>query len=72
MPDSVPSPYAEDAPDVVLDRDGLDRLYPFHIRVDGEFRIAGIGRALARIITLPCERPPLDAVFELERPSDAL
>jgi len=71
VPDSVVPSYSGNAPDVVLDRGGLDRLYPFHIRVDGEFRIAGIGRALSRIITLPCERPPLDAVFAIERPSDA-
>jgi signal transduction histidine kinase len=71
LPDSAhPSDDAGNAPDVVLDRSGLDRLYPFHIRVDGAFRIAGIGRALSRIVTLPRDRPPLDQVFTIERPSD--
>jgi signal transduction histidine kinase len=71
LPDSAhPSSYADDAPAVVLDRGGLDRLFPFHIRVDGAFRVVGMGRALARIVTLSDGPPPLDEAFTIDRPSD--
>ena len=58
--------------DFVLDREALDRLYPFHVRVDSSFRVVGMGRSLARLLPLYESAPQLDSVFTFERPADVI
>jgi signal transduction histidine kinase len=64
VPDS-----AESASTFALDREALDRLYPFHVRVDSAFRIVGAGRSLVRLLPLYEAAPLLDSVFAFERPA---
>jgi signal transduction histidine kinase len=55
-------------PEITLDQRALDRLYPFHIRVDRDLRVAATGRVLARLLPRCAQRPRLDEVFAFERP----
>ncbi|KEF43359.1 MAG: hypothetical protein ER33_01040 [Cyanobium sp. CACIAM 14] len=51
----------------------VDRLFPFHLRLDAELRIAGSGSVLARLLAAPAlEGSPLADHFRLHRPEAPL
>ncbi|MEM7696418.1 MAG: EAL domain-containing protein [Pseudomonadota bacterium] len=48
--------------------DALDQLMPFHLRLDAEGRIVGVGRTLARIAERPLVGQPFFDAFTVRRP----
>jgi signal transduction histidine kinase len=62
-------PDAAALPDIVLDEAGLDRLYPFHVRVNADFEVVKTGRVIERVLPTSPEGRRLDEVFTFERPS---
>ena len=53
---------------VVLGAEELDRLYPCHLIIDEQMRIAGAGRVVQRLIPEVAAGPLLTDVFSIERP----
>jgi signal transduction histidine kinase len=53
---------------LALDSKAIDRLYPFHLVLDGRGHVVGAGRVLARLLPELAAAPSFFDVFAIERP----
>ena len=51
-----------------LSHEACERLFPFHVALDAELRVSGLGRSLRRLLPAEALGQPFAELFVVERP----